>query len=191
MIFVVYNTIDKICAVKCIVFTTLYISMKCVLTGGPSCGKTSVIDFLRSMKYSVLDEAAREVLDSCREGSYEEKEIEIFERQLRREEEFEGGLVFLDRGVVDVLAYSNIYLGYLPERFRDFDFSGRYDGVFVLERLPFVDDGVRVEKGDEEAQRIHEEIIRVYKGEGYEPITVPLMSIGERAEFILKHVKNK
>ncbi len=164
---------------------------KIVLTGGPCCGKTTTLDALRKKGHKVLPETAREVIQ---EGIYhpslsvEDFQNEILRRQVEREQELEG-LNFLDRGALDGIAYSLIFLGRVPEFFKDHNFMGRYGRVFVLDRFSLVNDGVRVEGNDEEAGIVHDRIHRVYFEHGYNPIRVPIMPVEERVDFILNHIQ--
>jgi len=174
--------------------------MKYVLTGGPNCGKTSVINELRSREFNVLEEVAREVLSSpvfANTKNTEFLEGVIFAGQLCEESKCDRirGIKFLDRGLPDVIAYCWANLGYVPKEFTDDRFRDRYEGVFLLDRLPFVQDGVRIEKDDSEAQKMHDKIIAVYRNYGYSPVNVPIIELGERgigkrADFIVDYIEN-
>ena len=37
--------------------------MKCVITGGPGCGKTSVLEALKKMGYEIVPEGARQIIE--------------------------------------------------------------------------------------------------------------------------------
>lgn len=167
---------------------------KYVLTGGPASGKTSVINELKKRGFSVIDEVARKVIDERKHLMINETEKIIrqeiiFQRQLDIEKEFENiNLLFLDRGVIDNLAYCYHLLENVPKSISSFNFSNRYDGIFVLDRLPFEQDGLRVEKDDEEADKMHRTIINTYKKNGYELTFVPIIPIKERADFILNNL---
>ncbi|MBR9706450.1 ATP-binding protein [Candidatus Pacearchaeota archaeon] len=164
-----------------------------VLTGGASCGKSTTINALKQKGFPVLEEIAREVIE--RRGSFptEKSEIkalqeEMFEMQIKGEDLLNGKLSFLDRGVGDYIAYSRHLLGYVHEMVAKFDFKERYKQVFALDRLPFIDDGLRIESGDEEASKIHKDIINAYAVNGYNVVHVPVMSVDDRIEFILNNV---
>lgn len=168
-------------------------SRKIVLTGGPSCGKSTSIENLRQRGFSVLEEIAREMIEKRGGFPEGEKEIEyfqgtLFNEQLKRESKLNGEIIFLDRGLGDSPAYTQHLLGYIPEKMANYDLAGRYDQIFILDRLPFVDDGLRMESGDEEAQRIHDLIIQSYRDAGYNLTTVPIMGVEERTKFILSKV---
>jgi len=166
---------------------------KYVLTGGPSSGKSTTIEDLRKRGYSVLDEVAREMIKqresypNTKRGICEFQEM-MFNEQLKRERSLDGKLAFLDRGLGDYYAYSEHLVGYVPEGMRDFDIRGRYDALFVLDRLPFVDDGLRIESGEEEAEKLHRKLIDAYVGCGYNPVFVPILPVKERTEFILDYL---
>jgi predicted ATPase len=174
-----------------------------VLTGGPCCGKTALIDELKSRGHSVLEEVARGVLEERGhlEATTEEWTIRqrmMFDGQIVGEECLDAKLSFLDRGVPDVFAYSQYYLGSLPKGTSLHQACGRYDSVFVLDMLPFEDDGLRVESGEAEARKIHEHIISAYLNTGYDPIQVPVFSkktkkasIKARADHVLEKLDER
>jgi predicted ATPase len=165
---------------------------KYVITGGPCSGKTTIIGLLKRKGFSVLEETAREVLrDNKRRKNPKtslEIEIEIFERQIKKENNLGDALVFLDRSALDGAAYSLLKHGKVPDLVSDYDFRNRYDLVFFLERFPFKKDAIRVEKNDEEAQRIHEMVNQIYLDHGYKPIAVPLLGRRGRVDFILNYI---
>jgi len=85
----------------------------------------------------------------------------------------------------------------VPDFMYDAQLRGRYNHVFVLDRLPFVDDGLRIESGDEEAGEIHDKIVGVYEEFGYDVVRVPIFDgrdlsegVGKRADYILEKLKN-
>lgn len=177
--------------------------MKYVLTGGPNSGKTSVINRLREKKFDVLDETAREAIRClpCKpqnELEFIELEKRIFTMQLTEEARIDSkpGIKFLDRGLPDIIAYCLLNALSIPKDFANRElFSNRYAGIFILERMPFLQDGGRIEKNDFEAQRAHERIIEAYRGYGYSLIQVPIFQIGragieKRVEFICDYVQN-
>jgi predicted ATPase len=173
-----------------------------VLTGGPSCGKTSLIEYFSSLGYNCLREVAREILSERNQNEPTKSEWYIrqkliYERQLAREECLTKGINFLDRGVNDNLGYSTFFHGDRLDFFDKNLLSNRYNLIFSLDRLPLVSDGLRWE-GEEEAKRIHELVLESYTSFGYKLIKVPVFtcetlqdSIRKRAEFILKRVGGK
>jgi predicted ATPase len=173
---------------------------KVVLTGGPCCGKTTLINELRKRGHFTTGEVAREVLDEWGTGknNYEKLQEEIAKRQYLLESEVDdilewkvNKLMFLDRGVIDGVAYSKLFLNKVPKCFgSDSRLKGRYDAVLLLDRLPFIADGTRVENGDEEAEKIHNEIRNSYIQLGYFPISVPVIGTpNQRADYVTKLVE--
>lgn len=140
--------------------------------------------------YDVLEESASEVLREFPDMSEDERQREIFRIQFQREADWEGEKVFLDRSIIDVLIYTKYLTGRIPEGMESKrSMLERYDGVFVLERLPFKRNDVRIESGEREVGIIHRLIIEGYRECGYAPIEVPVMSVEKRAEFILRAVE--
>ena len=173
--------------------------MKIVLTGGPSCGKTSVINELRRRGHNILEEIAAQVNEERKgfELTKEEwltRQRMIYFRQVEQEEKCENDKVyFLDRGAIDGIAYSKMLLGYIPDELKR---EYHYDVVFVLDRLPFVHASFRVEKGEEQAENIHNVITQTYRELGYNPIIIPRIdgeiddAVKKRADIILDYVSN-
>jgi predicted ATPase len=165
-----------------------------ILTGGPSCGKTTVLNYLEKQGYPCIPETAREVLDEKRiDPKTPEFQLEIFRRQLEKEKNPSG---FFDRSALDCIAYSKRNFDYVPKEIDTFEFSKRYSLVFLLEKLPLKQDGTRTEKSDEEVRRTHELIEEAYQEKGYNLISVPVFpgtleeSVERRANFILKNLEN-
>jgi predicted ATPase len=177
---------------------------KIVITGGPSSGKTTLIDRLGKKNYVILGEVARKFFNEVEKMPETPEEWliverEILRRQLQQESELnrlDPSLAFLDRGVEDMLAYCCHTMGYLPREFENIQTD--YYHVFSLERLPFIDDGLRIESGDEEAQQIHETIIQTYQERNYDLSHVPIFpgktlrdAVDKRIEFILGELDDR
>lgn len=175
---------------------------KYVLTGAPNCGKTTVIDYLSSRGHVTLPESARIILnrkriDGDKFGDFVEKEIYTLQREMEEVAiRLSNNKLFLDRSLIDCYAYSQIQNGVIPKSFESDKIKGRYDLVFLLDRLPFKKDEIRVESGDEEAQKVHDTLRETYTNFGYNPVRVPLFNgnsidecIAKRANFILEEVE--
>lgn len=168
--------------------------MRYILAGGPTCGKTFLVRELRKRGYVAIDEAAREVIE---EGRFVPKtldfQLEIFRRQIERENNAPLP-AFFDRSALEGIAYSRKYLPKVPRELDEFDYSGRYSKVFLLERLPFQQDGKRVEKDDPEAEEVHQRIIQAYQERGYPLVHIPIfpgkvdISVAKRADYLLERV---
>lgn len=168
-----------------------------VITGGPSSGKTTVINELRSRGYNTVPESARNYLElqlvngrDIEEVRLQQNKVQhnVLNKQMENERNLDPQeLTFLDRALPDSLAYYQ-YLGLNPdEKLLEAMKTAHYKKVFILDLLPMVNDAIRQE--DLKAQRlIHQKIIEIYKGQGEEIIHVALMSPKDRADFILSHL---
>ena len=165
----------------------------CVITGAPCSGKSTIIGQLAQKGYPVLHEVARAFIDEQLESGLTLEAItadeEHFERQiLYRKLEAENRLdpsvrVFLDRALPDSIAYYR--MGQLnPEEPERLSKRFRYHRVFILEALPFVKDRVRREDTSR-AMRIARLLKECYCALGYSPVSVPVLPVGERVDFIL------
>jgi predicted ATPase len=59
-----------------------------------------------------------------------------------------------------------------------------YAAVFLFDRLPIVQDGVRVEDA-QQADEIDRMLMQDYTALGYAPVRVPVIPVEERTDFIL------
>jgi len=167
-----------------------------VITGAPCSGKTAVICELERRGYPVVHEAARayihEELQKGNTMAQIKADISAFERHILYQKiEIERSLskdatVFLDRAIPDSIGY------YLLEGLNPDDpiqKSGlwRYKNIFFFERITFEKDTVRSED-DEIAAALDGLLNKSYQMLGYEIISVPLMTVEDRVDFILKHL---
>ncbi len=169
---------------------------KIVFTGGPCSGKSTVLEELSKQGFHVLRETAKEIVSKRRHipMTQEESEIRqdlIFNEQLKKEDDAEKypvRVLFLDRSLIDGLGYSVLYGGEDSiTKHLSMVSKRKYNKIFLFERLPFDSQGFRPET-DEEANKIHDAMYSIYKRFGYEPISVPKMSIRGRVNFVLENV---
>jgi predicted ATPase len=168
---------------------------KYVLTGGPSVGKTTIIEILASRGYKIVPEAARIVIEEERvKGSdalpsknFEKFQQYVAEKQIDLESKVEGDAVFFDRGIIDGYAYCKYRNIQPPQQIIELG-RGRYDKIFLLDSLGmYVEDGVR-SRSLEDAVKIHQHIKEVYEEFGYDLVHVPVFSPEERVDFILNNL---
>ncbi|WP_298904667.1 ATP-binding protein [uncultured Psychroserpens sp.] len=170
---------------------------KIVITGGPGTGKSSIINELISRNHICFEEVSRQVtLDARREGIeqlfltkpllFSELLLKARTQQFLDAETIEKELIFLDRGLPDVLAYMDYVKSDYPKYFTETCEAHVYDKVFVLAPWQeiFVSDSERYENFDQ-AIEIHHALLDTYQRFGYELIDVPFASIEQRADFIL------
>jgi len=170
---------------------------KIVITGGPGTGKSSIINELLKREYTCFEEISRQVtLDARKDGIdqlfltkpllFSELLLEARTKQYIASESADDNLVFLDRGLPDVVAYMDYVNSDYPKHFTDTCKKLVYDNVFVLAPWQeiFVSDSERYENFDQ-AVEIHHALLDTYKRFGYELIDVPFDSIEKRADFII------
>lgn len=166
-----------------------------VVTGGPSCGKTTTLAELEKLGYTTLPEAARTVIDEeLAQGKTLEQirndEIDFQDRVLQRKIKIENThnqneLTFFDRGMHDTKAYLQMY-DWQPTPAQERAIrKSTYKAVFLLDSLPaFENDYARVED-KVFTDKIAGLLQKVYEDCGIEVIPVPVLSPRQRAQFIL------
>jgi predicted ATPase len=168
---------------------------KVIITGGPNSGKSSIIALLAERGHAVLAETARLVIEQ--KGIYPWDDQLLFGRtvhreQLRREKELTGELVFLDRSLVDPVAYAEVAGIRLPEAiYRHIRDAGYHCDVFYLDMLPTYCMDRERKDSPEQAAAVHDRLRTVYSRFGFNLVQVPLFCEAEerskslRVEFIL------
>lgn len=171
-----------------------------VIIGGPGTGKTTIIDGLITKGYCCYPEISREVTMEAKKKGIEQLFLEnplLFSELLLegRKKQFQNAtaephsVVFLDRGIPDILAYMH-YIGDSYPAF--FDQACRehiYNKIFILppwEKI-YVSDDERYENF-EQAKLIYNHLVETYQTYGYQLIEVPIGTVMERIDFILKQL---
>ncbi|OIQ30489.1 MAG: ATPase [Bacteroidetes bacterium MedPE-SWsnd-G2] len=170
---------------------------KVVITGGPGTGKSSIINELMSRGFDCFEEISRQVtLDARKNGVdqlfltqpllFSELLLEGRLNQFKAANSTESDLVFLDRGIPDVLAYMDYADSSFPKSFTQTCKNNSYDKVFIAAPWEdiFESDSERYESFDQ-AKKIHSQLINTYKYYNYELIDIPFGSISNRTDFIL------
>jgi predicted ATPase len=171
-----------------------------VIIGGPGTGKTSIIEKLIANGHCCYPEISRQVTLEAQKQGIEQlflKNPLLFSELLLegRKKQFESAcnepheVVFLDRGIPDVLAYMH-YIGDSYPSF--FDTACRehiYTRIFILppwEEI-YVSDRERYENF-EQAKLIYNHLTETYQNYGYELVEVPKDSVDNRILFILDKI---
>ncbi|MGY0392689.1 AAA family ATPase [Bizionia sp. KMM 8389] len=175
---------------------------KIVITGGPGTGKTSIINELLNREFICLEEISRQITLKAREDGvdqlfltqpllFSEMLLEGREAQFHEAHSKAENLIFLDRGIPDVLAYMDFIGDNYPEKFIESCQKHRYDHVFILKPWKdiFISDSERYENF-EQAEQIHDNLLNTYKKYGYQLVDVPFDTVENRTDFIL-NVVNK
>jgi predicted ATPase len=171
-----------------------------VIIGGPGTGKTTIIDGLLSKGYCCYPEISREVTMEAKKHGIEQLFLEnplLFSELLLegRKKQFQNAviethdIVFLDRGIPDVLAYMH-YIGDSYPAF--FDLACRehiYTKIFLLPpwKEIYVSDDQRYENF-EQAKLIYNHLTETYQKYGYNLIEVPKGTVEERIEYIINQL---
>jgi len=172
-----------------------------VITGGPGTGKSSVISNLESKGHYCFHEVSRQItLEAQEQGIdqlflddpllFSEKLLEARIQQHQTVQEPSDKLVFLDRGIPDVVAYLDYFGTPYPSKFRDACNDHKYNRIFLMPPWNeiYETDNERYESF-EQAQNIYEYLKKSYITFGYHPIEVPKQSIEDRSNFILNNLE--
>lgn len=172
-----------------------------VITGGPSTGKTSVIEKIERKGFFCFSEISREITLEAREQGipqlfvsdpllFSERIIEGRIRQFQAADQLDSSPVFFDRGIPDVVAYMDCFGQPYGDTFEESCKNYRYDHIFLLPPWKEIHeaDNERYENF-EEAERIHTFLEKAYTYYGYKIIPVPKETVKGRVTFILDKLK--
>lgn len=170
-----------------------------VITGGPSSGKTTVINELAKLGYLTIPEVARVYIDKeISKGKtlveIRKNEVEFQRKVLKMKIEIENSLpkdqiVFLDRAIPDSIAYYQI-CGLNPKEVIKVCEKGRYKKIFFLEQLSFEKDYARSEN-IEIVNNLNRFLKESYENLGYKVINIPVTPIKNRIQRILTKINKK
>lgn len=172
-----------------------------VITGGPGTGKTSIINELINRGYLCSEEVSRQIiLDAQKKGIeqlfltepllFSEMLLEGRIKQFTNAEDLDEALIFIDRGIPDIVAYMDYIGSEYPEPFVQACQAYIYDHVFILAPWQeiYKSDNERYESFDQ-ALLIHERLLETYSKYGYELHDVPFETVAKRTDFILNIVE--
>ena len=171
-----------------------------VLIGGPGTGKSTIIDKLKEKGFCCYPEISRQVTMKAQDEGIEQLFLEnplLFSELLLegRKKQYQNALnepdkiIFIDRGIPDVLAYMNYIGSQYPASFEEACKDHLYTKIFILppwEEI-FVSDQERYENF-EQSKNIDIHLIEIYKKYGYELIEVPKDTVDNRILFILDQI---
>jgi predicted ATPase len=180
-----------------------------VITGGPSTGKTAVIEALEQKGYHCLEEVIRAmtlakkaeesdivfksnpIVSVTDPMAFNQMVLDARISQYNAAQESSDEFVFFDRGIPDVLAYMDCFEQDYDKSFLNASISNRYDLVFLMPlwKEIHVVDNERFESY-EESIRIDECLTNSYASFGYDVQIVPKDTVLNRVDFILDSIKN-
>ncbi len=176
---------------------------KYVISGGPSSGKTTLVNLILELGYDVMPEMAGQIIDEQLKYKgdmvpwnavrRQEFQKELIRRQIEAEKTIKGDrLCFLDRAIPDNIAY-NLYDGNTPSDYLlKSSKNGGYDCVFFLEQVPFYEQTEFRKETSQEARRLSFLLSEVYGSLGYNVVNIaPMGSAERRAEFIMDVIKGR
>jgi predicted ATPase len=171
-----------------------------VMTGAPSCGKTTLIDQLAGEGLRVVPEPAREYFEREIAKGRTIDEIHangaalqrgIRNMQLACERALQvTDVLFLDGALPSCLAWYRAF-GLNPNDILAECFHHRYASVFVLAPLPFEPDDERVEAMAGLVGFLNEWLARDYSALGYRVVRVPVLAPRERLAFVLERLSDE
>ena len=170
-----------------------------VLAGGPSTGKTSVLNELKKLGFVCYDEAARDILSdySSKGSSFKLDPIKISREILsKRDNDYNNAsrisckndIIFYDRGVHEITAYLR-FINQSNDYWEELLKNYKYNVVFIFPSWKeiYTKDDNRIEEY-EEAMKISPFIYQIYDESSILSIEVPNISVKERVEFILNNI---
>ncbi len=168
------------------------------LVGGPSTGKSSLIQALEKKGYPVLPEMARRVILEQRASGgkllpSEDRDgfqQEVLRKQiLQRQETYGKPLVFCDTSIACGIAYYLADQRAVPDAVWEAAREHWYDLVLFLDfPATYEFDGLRIETV-EKARIIHAALKEVHQHLGHQIIVVPPVSVSERVAFVEQLIK--
>ena len=178
---------------------------KFVITGGACVGKTTMINELHRRGFQIVGESARVIIDSEQVhqdmnptykgifpwvDNFEFQKL-VLKLQTKLEEgaEDESTPYFLDRSLVDGIAYSRVWGTPELEGLRDRIKDANYHTVFFLESLGFYKQDEQRKESEIMNEKVHEELRKIYYELGFRVVEVPALGIDERVEYILEYIE--
>lgn len=171
-----------------------------VITGGPGTGKTTIINTLIEQGYACFPEISRQItLEAKKQGIeqlflekpllFSELLLEGRTKQYHQATQDQEDIVFLDRGIPDILAYMHYIGDSYPAFFDQASKDYTYSKIFILPpwEAIYKSDEARYENF-EQAKLIYTHLVETYENYGYSLTEVPPGNVEERIKFILNRL---
>ena len=170
-----------------------------VVTGAPSSGKTALVQELEKLGYRVIHEVARAYIERQMEQGHTLEEIRadkqsfekwILHAKIAIETELpKDQVIIFDRAIPDSVAYFEV-AGLDAQEAIEKSPRNRYKAVFLLDRLPYQVDHVRIED-NEVAVRLDRSLEKGYRMLGYEVTRIGVMHLGERVKVVVEQIEKR
>lgn len=172
---------------------------KFIFTGGPCCGKTTVLKKIQEMGYQVCPEAYSALYKAAKANGTLNKfstdmiyqRYLIMQKHLEQESKLDPVRpAFLDRSVPDVIFYGNYFNVAMPEDLIQIfeHHKADYRCIFIFEPVPIYQQTETRQETLEEAAQIHKAVLKWYTERDFKIIHVPFETIEKRIEFILSQI---
>jgi predicted ATPase len=171
-----------------------------VILGGPGTGKSTIIEGLSALGHCCYPEISRQVTIEAQQQGIEQLFVTnslLFSEKLLegRKKQYESAVlephsvVFLDRGIPDVLAYMHFIGDPYPTHFETPCHEKKYTKAFLLPPWEEIyhADLERYESFDQ-AVTIQKHLIETYQKYGYDLVEVPKDKVENRIQFILDRI---
>jgi predicted ATPase len=168
-----------------------------VIIGGPGTGKTTLLNGLIALGYCCYPEISRAITVAAKKQGIDQLFVEkpllfselLLEGRIKQFQEAQSenqDLVFIDRGIPDIVAYLESIEKPYPNLFQTACTKYRYTKIFILPPWQeiYTCDAERYEDF-ETATSIHNHLIATYTKLGYSLIEVPKNTPEKRIQFIL------
>jgi len=175
------------------------VSKRVVLTGGPGFGKSSIIAEIEQRGFYIFPEVARaliqkvvipEVSSNAPAFYPDDFANKIISERIKQFNEAPDGWSFYDRAVPDVIGFLRKDKKAIPYETQDVCIKLRYHShVFITPPWEAIYQKDTERREDfRAAVKVHKALEEVYTQLGYTLIAVPMGSIKQRADFVLKHL---
>jgi predicted ATPase len=164
-----------------------------IISGGPSSGKTTLINELKNLGFNCFDEVSREIIEnqnintSIKEFDFEET---VFNKRIEQYHLAKSDLQFYDRSFIDGLAYMKMNQIIIPDSFVNKSKELRYHStVFICPFWSqiFENDSQRLEN-IEQAKKIYNQLKSIYSEFDYKIAILPKGNLKNRIKFIFDHI---
>ena len=164
-----------------------------VISGGPSSGKTTLVNNLKTLGHNCFDEVSREIIESQNINSSIKKfdfEETVFNKRIEQYRLAKSEIQFYDRSFIDGLAYMKMNRIEIPDYFlKTVNELRFYPIVFICPFWAniFENDSQRLENIDQ-AKKIYNQLIKIYSQFDYKIAILPKGNLENRVKFIFDRI---